>query len=85
VQAVATTAAPPPPGAANSHPPSTITAEEAANIRKWLEVQRQNALRPFFDPDAFRLFILGFAISIISSALDLLAHGPLSDFFEVTH
>jgi hypothetical protein len=76
---------PPPPAATISNVPAAVAAEEAANIPKYREVQRQNAIRPFFDPKAFRLFLMGFAVSVLSSALDLLAHGPLREFLEIAH
>src|SRR5256885_13842950 len=45
--------------------------EEAANLNKFAATRRENALRPYFDVQAFRYFLLGFLVSVISSALDL--------------
>src|SRR5882757_7937766 len=61
-------------------PPKRSTAamdEEADNVAKFKRVQEENAVRPFFDVKAYRYFLWGFAISVISAALDLLAHGWL--------
>lgn len=58
---------------------------EAANVAKFKQVQVENAVRPFFDVKAYRYFLWGFAVSIISAALDLLAHGPLKEFFGIAH
>jgi hypothetical protein len=57
--------------------------EEALNVVKFREVRRENAIRPFFGLNAFRLFVLGFFISVVSSALDLLAHGLLREFLHI--
>jgi hypothetical protein len=57
--------------------------QEAANVEKFREVRRENAIRRFFDLNAFRLFVLGFFVSVVSFALDLLAHGLLRDFLNV--
>lgn len=69
-----------------SAPPAsstTIVDQEAANVAKFKRVQEQNAVRPFFDVKAYRYFLWGFATSVISAALDLLAHGPFKEFFGI--
>jgi hypothetical protein len=58
---------------------------EAANVAKFKQVQVENAVRPFFDVTAYRYFLWGFAVSVISAALDLLAHGALKEFFGIAH
>jgi hypothetical protein len=62
-----------------------IVDQEAANLEKFKQVQIKNAARPFFDVKACRYFLWGFAISAISAALDLLAHGWLKEFFRIEH
>jgi hypothetical protein len=57
---------------------------ESENVANFKQVQVENAVRPFFDVKAYRYFLWGFAISVISSALDLLAHGWLKEFFEIS-
>ncbi len=70
-----------------AEPSTTATQladQEAKNILKFRETRNANAIRPFFDAAAYRYFLWGFAISVISAALDLLAHGPLKEFLAVT-
>jgi hypothetical protein len=64
---------------------TTVVDQEADNVAKFKRVQEENAVRPFFDVKAYRYFLWGFAISVISAALDLLAHGWLKEFFGVEH
>ena len=65
--------------------PSTTADQEANNLNEFKRIQRENALRPFFDVDAYRCFLWGFAISAISAVLDLLAHGWPKEFFSIEH